>query len=89
MTPEHIRLRPDALEWRELDGEIVALDLRTSTYLAVNRTGATVWPMVVAGATEAELTARIAREFGVSREIAAEGLRSFVHELDERDLLDR
>jgi hypothetical protein len=89
MTSDQIRLRSDALEWRELDGEIVALDLRTSTYLAVNRTGAAVWPMVVAGATEGELTDQITRDFGVSREIAEEGLRSFLDELDEHDLLDR
>ena len=31
------------LDWREVEGELVALDLRESRYLAVNRTGQVLW----------------------------------------------
>src|SRR4051794_38311909 len=32
---ETLRLKPGALEWREIDGEVVVLDTRASKYLAV------------------------------------------------------
>ena len=48
---EPLRVRADALEWREVDGEIVALDLRRSVYLAINPSGALLWPALVEGAS--------------------------------------
>ena len=42
-----MRLRTDAVEWREVEGEIVALDLRDEMYLGVNGSGAVLWPLLV------------------------------------------
>ncbi len=46
-----LRLRSDALAWREIEGQIVSVDLRGSVYLATNRTGAALWPALVEGTT--------------------------------------
>lgn len=48
---EVLRLRPAGLEWREVDGEILMLDLESSQYLAVNAVGAVLWPSLVEGAS--------------------------------------
>ena len=84
-----IKLRSDALEWREIEGELVALDLRSSTYLAVNRTGTTIWPGLVAGETRDELVGRLAQAFDIPRAAAEADIDAFLRELEEQDLLER
>jgi Coenzyme PQQ synthesis protein D (PqqD) len=85
---ENLRIRPDAVEWREAEGEVVALDLRTSTYLAVNETGATLWPALIEGATRDELVASLENGYGVERERAERDLDAFLELLRDRDLLE-
>ena len=38
-----IRLNADAVSWREVDGEVIALGRESSEYLATNTSGAVVW----------------------------------------------
>jgi Coenzyme PQQ synthesis protein D (PqqD) len=83
-----MRIRADILEWREVEGEVVALDLRNNTYLAVNSTGAAIWPTLVSGADRQELVRRLTQTFDVSEERAAVDLDAFLAELAEQDLLD-
>jgi hypothetical protein len=84
-----MRIRVDVLEWREVEGEVVALDLRSNTYLAVNRTGAAIWPALMSGADREELVRRLTETFDVSEEHAATDLDAFLAELAAQDLLER
>jgi hypothetical protein len=84
---DRVRLRQDEVEWRELEGEVVVLDLRRSTYLAVNRTGALLWRRLVEGATRAELVEKLMDEFGLEPKAARADLDSFLAELREQELL--
>jgi hypothetical protein len=84
-----LRLRDEKLEWREIDDEIVALDGRTSEYVAVNRSGAALWPLLVAGATRGTLVERLTDAFDIDRATAERDLDAFLAVLSERDLLDR
>src|SRR4051812_4854736 len=38
-----LKLKEDALAWREVDGEVVVLVKDTATYVSVNAAGATLW----------------------------------------------
>ncbi len=82
-----IRLRQDELEWREIEGEIVVLDLRRSTYLAVNRVGALLWPQLEAGTTRSALVQIVVDEFGLERAIAERDVDDFLQELGDQALL--
>lgn len=84
---ETFRLRGDQLEWREIEGEIVALDGRSSEYIAVNRTGAALWPDLIAGATQEDLVARLVESFDVEEATAGRDVDAFLDVLRERDLL--
>jgi Coenzyme PQQ synthesis protein D (PqqD) len=84
-----LRLRDDKLEWREIDEEIVALDGRTSEYLSVNRSGAALWPLLLAGATHGALVERLTEAFDVDRVTAERDLDAFLEVLSARDLLER
>ena len=86
--PGEIRLREDALEWREVEGEIVALDLPAREYLAINRTGAAIWPLLASGATREELVGRLVSEFGIGHASATRDAGDFVSQLQDRDLVE-
>ncbi|HEY1358341.1 MAG TPA: PqqD family protein [Thermoleophilaceae bacterium] len=85
---EMLRIRPDALEWREAEGEIVALDLRTSTYVAINSTGASLWPALIEGASRDDLVSTLEQRFGLDRARAEGDLDAFLELLRDRDLLE-
>ena len=81
------KIDPMAVEWRLVDDEVIALDLRTSTYIALNPTGAVLWVGLAEGATESALTERLVAEFVVEPEQAAADVRAFLVEMRTRDLL--
>jgi hypothetical protein len=84
-----LRLRDEKLEWREIDGEVVALDGQQSEYLGVNRAGASLWPLLASGATREALIDSLSERFGIDRDRAARDVDSFVGALAERGLLAR
>ena len=83
-----LRLYPDAVEWREMDDEIVALDLRRGVYLALNRTATTLWPLIVEGTTQAVLVERLKEEFSLDDADARRDVEAFLAQLQELELLE-
>lgn len=82
-----LRLRDDALSWREVDGELVAVDVRTSTYLAANKTGLLLWRALADGASRAQLASLLVDRFGVEDTRAAADVDRFLDSLRARGLL--
>ena len=85
---ELLQLRSEGLEWRAIDGEVVALDTRASTYMAINDSGAVIWPALAAGATRSELIAKLSEHFDVDGAVAADDVDAFVTALREQGLLE-
>jgi hypothetical protein len=88
MSSTTIRLRDGAVEWREIDGEIVALDRPAGEYVAVTGSGALLWPLLVAGTTRDALVEALVRRFDVEPETAARDVDRFVETLAARGLLE-
>ena len=82
-----LRLRPEALVWREIDNELVAVDMSSSTYLGANQSGTLLWQMLAAGTTEADLVKRLVDRFGISGDRAASDVDVFLRGLEDRKLL--
>lgn len=82
-----MKLRSDGLTWREIDGEMVILDLASSTYLKTNETGATLMRMLVQERTLEELVDGLTEEFGIDDERARADTEAFVQTLRARGLL--
>lgn len=82
-----LRLRDGAIEWREVEGEIVALDLDRSEYIAVNRAGTAIWALLAEGAQRGELAAQLVAEYGIDEASAGRDVDAFVDSLSERGLL--
>jgi hypothetical protein len=84
---ELLRLRQGTLEWRAVEGEVLALDNETSTYLALNRTGSVVWAALAEGATRDELVSAVTAAFDVDAETAAHDVDALLAELRRHNLL--
>ncbi|MCW2666871.1 MAG: conserved hypothetical protein of unknown function [Frankiales bacterium] len=82
-----VKLRGDDVIWREVESELVVLDLRSSRYLKVNGAGTVLWPLLVEGADEPALVERLVSRFALPPEQAAADVAAFLVTLRERALL--
>ena len=62
-----IRPAPGVLAKR-VDDEIVLVNMETNRIYELNRTAASLWDLLGAGATPAELSERLAEDFDIERE---------------------
>ena len=90
MAGEHgrVKLRDSAAAWRQVDDEIILLDLDRSTYVSINRSGAVLWPMLVEGTTRDDLVVTLVDSFGIERERALVDVDSFLDACRSRAWLD-
>lgn len=83
-----LRLRPGAVEWRAVEGEILALEVDSSTYIAANASGALLWERLAEGSTRERLVDDLVAEFGVERQQAEGDVDAFLETLRSRNLLE-
>jgi hypothetical protein len=83
-----LKLRDAGVAWKEVDGEVVALDERESLYLAANSAGAVLWRALAGGTTHAALVDGLVTEFGIDDARASADVDAFLAELREHGLLD-
>ena len=81
-------LRRTEVIWREVDGRIVGLDLRSSRYFSLNATGTALWKLLDAGAAPDELVERLSADYSLSPEVAAEEVSAFLASLEAGGLLE-
>ncbi|MGI9326269.1 MAG: PqqD family protein [Pseudomonadales bacterium] len=84
---KHLQLDTDRAAWRQVADEMVLLDLRDSSYLSVNATGASIWPLLEAGTSREEMLESILAEFEIDQPTAEKDLDQFLEDLRNRDLL--
>jgi Coenzyme PQQ synthesis protein D (PqqD) len=82
-----LRLNSTAVSWREVDGEVLALDLGSSTYLGTNPTGALLWKALAEGTSRDRLVELLTAEFDVDEGRAAADVDGFLRHLDAQGLL--
>jgi hypothetical protein len=82
-----LKLKEQDVHWREIDGEIIALEGQGSLYLAANPAGAVLWRALVDGTTRDGLAEELVRVYGIDRERALADVGSFVDALAEQGLL--
>jgi hypothetical protein len=84
-----MRLRVDDITWREIDGDLVILDLRSSTYLTANASASVLMRQLTEDQTLPELVKALVDEFEIPEQRARQDAQAFVDELSERGLLER
>lgn len=83
-----LRLRTDRVEWRTLEGRIIAVDLRTREVLETNRAGALMWNALIEGATREALLKELQTAYDLTAERAGEDADAFLTMIGNADLLD-
>ena len=86
--PAALRLRSTDLHWRSVQGEVLALDLRTDLYLTLNQSGALLWELLARGTSRAELVERLVGEYHIEPERAASDVEQLLDELSAQRLLE-
>jgi hypothetical protein len=82
-----LKLREGAAVWREIDGEVVLLAIRSSKYLGLNRTAAVLWPAMTAGTNRGELVTLLTTKYDVAVERAESDVDTFISMCREHRLL--
>jgi hypothetical protein len=84
---DYIQARADDLETRTVENELVLLDLRTQTYLSLNRTGAELWSLMVEGAHREKLVMTLRDRYRLDATSAERDVDALVAQLRNADLL--
>jgi hypothetical protein len=85
---KRLSLRGDDLAWRTVDDELIAIDVRESTYLSANGSGLLMWSALAAGTTKEELVTSLVDAYGIDTGTASADVDAFLADLKERGLLD-
>ena len=82
-----MRLRDSDLTWQEIDEEIIVLDLKASSYLKLNGTGAHLWKQLESGADVAGLVSSLVGAYEVDEATARRDVDAFLRQLSRAQLL--
>lgn len=80
--------RPDNVIWREVDGQVVGLDLRSSRYFSLNTTGAALWRMLEDERDVDQLVEALVAGHGIDRGRAQADVRAFLDSMQEHGLVE-
>ena len=83
-----LRLRDDRVRWREIDEDVVAVDIDRSTYLSTNGSGALLWLELAQGTTRNQLVERLAQAYLIDSERAEADVDAFLSDLNGQGLLE-
>lgn len=84
---EQLVLDRGAASWREVDGEVVVLNLASSEYLSLNGSGSMLWPLLAEGTTVERMADQLVSAFGIQHERAVSDARAFALSVAEQQLL--
>jgi hypothetical protein len=84
-----MKLRVDDITWREIDGDLVILDLRSSTYLTANASGTVLMRQLTEDRTLQQLSQALVDAYDIPEQRAQRDAQAFVDDLGERGLLER
>ena len=82
------RLRTEKLGWREMDGELVALEGGRSLYLAANPAATLLWQRLAEGSSRKELSDALVDSYGIDLAVAERDVDAFLEQARGFDLLD-
>lgn len=93
LDTEQVPLRiPRDVLWRDVEGEILVLDLRTERYYGLDAVGADVWRLLAADlgthATEKSLSAALHEVYDVPLDRLHQDVRTLLHSLASAGLLE-
>lgn len=84
-----MRIKDEHVVWREVDDQIVLLDLDGSTYFRLNDSAAVLWRQIIGGADEAALPSVLVDTYSIPPERAAAEVAEFLDALEAKGMVER
>lgn len=84
----NLKIRGERLVWRTLEGEIIALDMRSSNYLRLNASGAVLWKLLSSGTTRQQLVSALTTGYGLRAADASSDVDAFIEQLRDNALIE-
>jgi hypothetical protein len=84
-----MKIKTDRIAWQEIDGELVLLDLVSSSYLTTNVSGAFLAGLLRDERSRDELVSALAIEYEIDSDTAGADTDVFLESLESLDLLAR
>lgn len=81
-----IELAEEQIVWRDLDGEVVILNLESGIYFGLEGTGNDIWRLLAEGRSQAEIAEQLSARYEVSPQQARADVARFVAELCAKGL---
>ncbi len=85
---EVFKISDAAVSWRDVDGEIVALDISSGAYFTLNGSGRLLWMALVEPTSVKDLSALLVSTFEIPTERADADAQEFVDDLAGRKLIE-
>lgn len=82
-----IRIRKDVV-FRDLEGELVLLNLATGVYFGLDPIGTRIWALIDDGRTVDQIVGAITEEYEVDASVCRADLERFLAILRDNDLVD-
>ena len=82
------QLRAEAVDWLDVEDQVVALHGERSLYLSTNSSGASLWHVLVEGATVNQLVEQLVETYGIDAERALSDATAFLDMVSEQGLLE-
>ena len=87
MNAKQFALDENSVVWRDLNDEVIVLELATSTYLTLNGSGRLLWMRLVGGTDLLGLVSVLQEEYEIPEAVAVADAQAFIDALTERSLL--
>ena len=78
---------PDKVIWRNIDGEIILLNLASGHYYTLNKTGSFIWSAFVDNKTPQEAAEKLVDRFNIPPKTAKEDVLHLIAMLEKEDLI--
>lgn len=82
-----VRIVEDVV-YRELEGEMVLLNLRTGVYFGLDAVGTRIWQLLQEPRTVAQISERLADEYEVAPALCEQDVRTFLTALRDNALVE-
>ena len=82
-----LRLDPTSVAWRDVEGEVVVIDLKNSEFFSLNDAAQGLWPLLHRGTTNTELVQALVERYDVDLVRAESDVRGLLVQLRQRGFL--
>lgn len=87
MTKTVYHIRSEAVDWLDIENQVVALDGARSLYLGTNETGRLLWLALVEGATIDQMVEKLLTTYEIDEDTARADVSAYLEMLATHGLL--